>query len=134
MAAVAKTSGWTAFAEPRRTGLENATAESFEPHVGEVFEFLKPAGERGVSPTVALTLKRVSRHDNIARIEARMPGTRGKRSRESFSLLFELPAGEPLSEGLHEFARGPFKNCPILLSQVQSVKSRRPLLYEAVFG
>jgi hypothetical protein len=133
-AAVAKTSAWTAFAEPGRGGLDNATAESFEPHIGELFEFLKPAGERGVFPTVALTLKRVSHHDNIARIEARIPGTRGKRTRQSFSLLFELPAGEPLSEGLHEFARGPFKNCPILLSHVQSAKNHRPLVYEAVFG
>ena len=135
VAGVARANRWIAFAEPAKGGLENATAESFAPYTGETFEFLKPAAERGiVSPTVELRLKTVSRHDHIARIEARMPAIRGKRKRESFSLLFELPGHESLGPGLHEFAQGRFKGCPIFLSRVLSPKSHEPILYEAVFG
>lgn len=135
VAGVARANRLIAFAAPARRGLENATAESFAPYAGETFEFLKSVGERGiVSPTVELRLKAVSRHDNIARIETRMPAIRGKRKRESFSLLFELPGHEPLGPGLHEFAHGEFKGCPIFLSQVQSAKSNGLILYEAIFG
>jgi hypothetical protein len=135
VAGVARANRLIALAAPARHGLENATAESFAPHVGETFGFLKSARDRGVlSPAVELRLTAVSHHDNIARIEARMPAIRGQRKRDSFSLLFELPGREPLGPGLHEFAHGEFKGCPILLSQVQSVKNQGPIRYEAVFG
>jgi hypothetical protein len=135
VAGVARGSRWIAFAAPARHGLENATAESFAPHLGETFGFLKPAGERGIlSPSVELRLTTVARHENLARIEAGIPAIRGRRKRESFSLFFELPGHEPLGPGLHEFARGEFQGCPLFLSRVQSVKNHEPIFYEAVFG
>jgi Domain of unknown function (DUF6916) len=134
VAGVARANRLIAFAKLVKGGLENATAESFAPYEGTTFEFLRPAGERGgVSPSVELRLKSVSRHDNIARIEARMPAIRGQRKRESFSLLFELPGQEPLGAGLHEFAHGQFKGCPIFLSRVLNAKDHSTF-YEAVFG
>jgi hypothetical protein len=132
---VARANGRIAFAKSARSGLESATAESFTPYIGKTLTFVQPAGERGiVSPAVGLKLKTVSRHENIARIEARMPAIDGKRKRESFSLLLELPGREPLGPGLHEFARGEFKGCPVFLSRVQSAKNHEPIFYEAVFG
>jgi uncharacterized protein DUF6916 len=124
-----------AFANPPRRGLETATAESFDPCIGKTFEFLKPAAERGLlAPTVAMELKAVARHENIARIEARTPSLRGKRKRDSFSLLFEMQGAEPLGPGLHEFAQGEFRGCPVLLTRVGSAASKLPARYEAVFG
>jgi hypothetical protein len=124
-----------AFAKPPRRGLETATAESFDPGIGKTFEFLKPAAERGLlAPTVALELKAVARHENIARIEARTPSLSRKRKRQSFSLLFEMQRGEPLGPGLHEFAQGEFRGCPVLLTRVLGTGSNLPLRYEAVFG
>jgi len=125
----------TAWAMPMRRGLESATAESFQPGVGKTFEFLKPAGERGLfASTVSLKLMAVTRHEHLARIEARSPALRGKRKRESFSLLFELQGREPLGPGLHEFARGEFRGCPLFLSRVESSGNNLPIRYEAVFG
>jgi len=124
-----------AFAKPATQGLEKATAESFDPSIGKTFEFLKPAAERGLlAPTVSLKLEAVTRHENIARMEAQKPSLRGKRKRESFSLLFEMQGREPLGPGLHEFAQGEFRGCPVLLTRVNSVGSNLPMHYEAVFG
>jgi len=132
-AGVAQAGALYAFVKPRR-GLESATAESFMAHVGRTLVFLKPAEERGAgSATVELKLKSVEQHEYIARLEAGMPGTYGKRKRDSFTLLFEKPGSEPLSAGLHEFAQGEFKGCPVFLSRVGGGK-KGPLRYEAVFG
>ena len=134
-AGVMKADRLAAFAMPMRRGLEGATAESFQPGVGKTFEFLKPAGERSLfTPTVRLKLTAVTRHENIARIEARRPALRGKRKRESISLLFELQGREPLGPSLHEFARGEFRGCPLFLSRVEGSDNHHPLRYEAVFG
>ena len=123
------------FAMPARRGLETATPESFDSSIGKTFEFLKPADEGGLfSPTVALKLTAVTRHENIARAEARNPSLRGKRKRQSFSLLLELQGREPLGPGLHEFARGEFRRCPIFLSRVGGSDNHLPIRYEAVFG
>jgi hypothetical protein len=135
IAGVAPADQLAAFAKPLGRGLENATAESFAPHVGETFEFAEPAGERGLfAATIPLKLKAVTRHDNVARIEARMPSLRGARKRESFSLLFELQGGRELGPSLHEFAHGEFKGSPLFLSRVLAAKKARTILYEAVFG
>lgn len=133
VAGMARASRCFAFAKPATRGLESATADSFVPCVGKTFAFLKPAEQRGiVAASVELKLKSVSRHDNISRIEAAIPATHGKRTRESFSLLFE--GHEPLGPGLHEFAHGEFKGSPVFLSQVQGAKTKGSMLYEAVFG
>jgi len=125
----------SALAMPARRGLETAAAEWFTPSIGKTFEFLKPAGEGGLfAPTVALKLTAVTRHENIAQIEARMASLRGKRKRESFSLLFELQGREPLGPGLHEFAQGEFRRCALFLSRVGSSGDSLPIRYEAVFG
>lgn len=124
-----------AFARPAKRGLETATAESFYPSIGEAIEFLKPAGQRGLfSRTVFLKLTAVTQHKNIAGIEARMPALRGKRKRESFSLLFELQRREPLGPGLHEFAGGEFRHSSVFLSRVGRRENNLPICYEAVFG
>jgi hypothetical protein len=134
VAGVAQAGRVFAFAKPAKRGLENATTESFSPHVGETLAFLKPASDRGmIRSTVELKLTEVTRHENIARIEARNPAIRGKRQREPFSLLFELQGREPLGPGLHEFARGEFQDCPVFLSPVLDAK-KGPMRYEAVFG
>lgn len=135
VAGVAQAGRVFALAKPARRGLENATAASFSPHVGETFAFLKPASDRGmIRSTVELKLASVTRHENIARIEARNPAIHGKRKREPFSLLFELQGREPLGSGLHEFAQGEFQDCPVFLSPVQGPKHNGPIRYEAVFG
>jgi hypothetical protein len=135
VAGVAQAGRVFAFAKPAKRGLENATTESFSPHLGETFAFLKPPSDRGmVLSPVELRLEKVMRHENIVQIEARIPALRGKRKREPFSLLFELKGREPLGPGLHEFARGEFKGCPVFLSPVQSAKNKGPIRYEAVFG
>ncbi len=132
---VARAGGLFAFVNPAKRGLENATVESFAPHIGTTFRFLKPSAEGGfLSSTVELSLASVTRHEKITRLEACTPATYGKRKREPFSLLFELRRQEPLGAGLHEFAQGEFKGCPVFLSRVLSAGNHAPIRYEAVFG
>ena len=134
-AGVAPTGRLFAIAKPSGRGLERATAESFEPQIGQTFEFLKPEAERGLfASTVSLKLEEVTRHTEIARLEERRPALRGKRKRQSFSLVFLLQGSNPLGQGLHVFSRGTFCGCPLFLSRVQSSDNKLPLRYEAVFG
>jgi len=135
VAGVAGTKPLMALVRPMRGGLEAATADSFAPLAGRMLAFRELPSEGGVtSPTVAMRLVSVTRHEHISRAEARMPELRGKRKRESFSLLFALSGSKPLGPGLHEFTRGEFKGCPVFLSRVGSAGKTGLLHYEAIFG
>jgi hypothetical protein len=130
-------SAWRSFGIWKRpkASLRNVTAESFEPYEGQQFLFARPPAAPAVfSKTVELKLAKVSPHEHITRIESRDAATRGKRTRESFSLLFEMKGGEPLGEGLHRLVHRDFEECEILLSQVSRPRPDGTLLYEAVFG
>jgi len=118
-----------------RGGLESATADSFSPLVGRTLSFRESPSEGSILPsTVAMKLVSVTRHEHISRLERQIPELRGKRKRESFSLLFELSGSKPLGTGLHEFTRGEFKGCPVLLSRVASASKTGLFHYEAIFG
>jgi hypothetical protein len=115
--------------------LQSVTAESFKPYEGQDFLFARPrAGAALFSRTVELKLAKVTPHEHISRLESREAATRGKRTRESFSLLFELKGGEPLGEGLHRLVHREFEGCEIFLSRVSRPRPDGTLLYEAVFG
>jgi hypothetical protein len=115
--------------------LQSVTVESFKPYEGQGFLFARPRVAAALfSRTVELKLAKVTPHEHISRLESRDPAARGKRSRESFSLLFELKGGEPLGEGLHRLVHRDFEGCEIFLSQVSRPRPDGTLLYEAVFG
>jgi len=115
--------------------LQDVTADSFRPYEGRELVFARPVADRRVfSRSVELKLAKVTAHERIARIESRNPAKYGKRSRESFSLLFELKDAEPLGEGLHRLVHGDFEGCQLFLSQVSKPRPDGTLLYEAVFG
>jgi hypothetical protein len=115
--------------------LQDLTAESFRPYEGRDLVFARPVADRSIfSPSVRLRLVKVAAHEHIARIESQDPAKYGKRSRESFSLLFELKGGEPLGEGLHRLVHGDFDGCQLFLSQISKPRPDGTLLYEAVFG
>lgn len=118
-----------------KQGLRNVTVEAFQPYEGQLFLFARPrAGSAVFSKAVELKLAKVAPHEHITRIESRDAAIRGKRSRESFSLLFELKRGEPLGEGLHRLVHRDFEGCEVFLSQISRPKPDGTLLYEAVFG
>jgi len=118
-----------------RLRIEDVTAESFLPFVGRKFTFHCPAqGGNSTASSVNLKLASVMRHENISRIESGIPAIRGKRRRESFSLLFELRGEDPLGPGLHQLEHPDFEASPLLLSQVCGSKRDSTMYYEAVFG
>jgi len=123
-----------AFASAAAMRLQDVTADTFEPYLGRFIEFKAPASASGVSTgKVALRLASIDRHDHLSRMESRNPATRGKRTREPFSLLFESH-GTPLSAGLHTIAHRDFASCELLLSAVCRPKADGTIYYEAVFG
>ena len=123
-----------AFASPAAIRLQDVTADTFEPYLGRVIEFRAPATPSGIpSRNVALKLAKIDRHDHLSLMESRNPATRGKRTREPFSLLFESH-GTPLSAGLHTIAHKNFASCELLLSAVCGPKADGTIYYEAVFG
>jgi hypothetical protein len=116
-------------------GLREATADTFEPYVGQTFDFREPSPDRGFFPIcVRLKLAKVTRHENITRIEARDRAKYGKRSRESFSLLFELRGRKSLASSLVEIAHEDFRGALIFLSPVLAPAPDGTKFYEATFG
>lgn len=134
VAGIAPTASVAAEENPALKDLSEATADSFAPLVGKTILFLKPVEHRQTTSTVALKLTEVSRHEHIAAAEARMASAPGKRSRSSFSLVFELEGREPLGSGLHAFAEGEFKGSLLFLSALGPGGKNKTLRYEAVFG
>ena len=123
-----------AFANPSALHLREFTANAFEPYLGRFIEFKAPASASGVSTrSVALKLAKIDRHDQLSLAESRNPGTRGKRTRAPFSLLFES-RGSLQSEGLHSMAHRDFESCELLLSAVCMPRADGTVYYEAVFG
>lgn len=126
---------WMTVWKGAKQGLSEMTANSFQPYEGQQFLFARPRlGAAETSRSVELKLAKVTPHEHITRIESCDPATRGKRTRESFSLLFELKGGEPLGQGLHRLVHHDFSDCELFLSQVSGPRADGSLLYEAVFG
>jgi hypothetical protein len=118
-----------------KDNLEDVTAESFKPYEGLDMVFSRPVAGGGIfSRSVALKLAKVTTHKSITQFESQNPAIYGKRSREPFSLIFELKGGEPLGEGLHRIIQRDFAGCQLFLSQVSRPRPDGTLLYEAVFG
>jgi hypothetical protein len=123
-----------AFAHSAAVRLQDVTADTFLPYLGRVIEFRTPVTPLASSSgKVALVLARIDRHGHLSLAESRNPATRGKRTREPFSLLFES-RGTQLSEGLHTIAHRDFASCELLLSPVGRPKADGTIYYEAVFG
>ena len=123
-----------AFAHSAAVRLQDVTADTFLPYLGRVIEFRAPVTPLASSSgKVALVLAGIDRHDHLSIAESRNPATRGKRTREPFSLLFES-RGTQLSEGLHTIAHRDFASCELLLSAVGRPNADGTTYYEAVFG
>jgi hypothetical protein len=123
-----------AFAHSAAVRLQDVTADTFLPYLGRVIEFRTPVTPLASSyGNVALVLAGIDRHDHLSIAESRNPATRGKRTREPFSLLFES-CGTRLPEGLHAIADRDFAACELLLSPVGRPKADGTIYYEAVFG
>jgi hypothetical protein len=123
-----------AFAHSAAVRLQDVTADTFLPFLGRVIEFRTPVTPLASSSRkAALVLARIDRHGHLSLAESRNPATRGKRTREPFSLLFES-RGTQLSEGLHTIAHRDFASCELLLSPVGRPKADGTIYYEAVFG
>lgn len=116
--------------------LKELTAESFRPYEGQQFVFSRPREGRSIlSQSVGMKLTGVSVHERVAQMEAKNPARyAGKRSRKSFSLVFELKDGAPLGNGLHRLNHGDFDGCELFLSQISRPRPDGTLQYEAVFG
>jgi hypothetical protein len=118
-----------------KQNLKDVTAESFRPYAGRDMVFSRPAIGTGIiSPTVKMKLAEVTVHESAIRIESRNPAKYAKRSREPFSLVFELKEDAPLDEGLHRLMHPDFTGDELFLSQVTQLRPDGTLLYEAVFG
>ncbi len=118
-----------------KQNLQDLTAESFKPFEGSDLVFSRPVASGGIfSRTVAMKLAKVTTHEHVTRVEAQNPRIYGKRSREPFSLVFELKGAEPLGDGLHRVIHRDFEGCQLFLSQVSQPRPDGTLLYEAVFG
>ena len=122
-----------AFAHSAAVRLQDVTADTFLPYLGRVIEFRAPVTPLASSSKVALVLAGIDRHDHLSIAESRNPATRGKRTREPFSLLFES-RGTRLPEGLHAIAHRDFAACELLLSAIGRPKADGTIYYEAVFG
>ena len=116
--------------------LAELTAGSFQPYEGQDFVLARPVAAGAIfSRSVELRLAKVAVHGRVAQIESRNPARYlGKRTRQSFSLHFELQGGEPLGDGLHRLIHRDFVGCQLFLSQVSKPRPDGTLLYEAVFG
>jgi hypothetical protein len=118
-----------------KQNLQDLTAESFLPFEGCDLVFSRPVASGGIfSRTVAMKLAKVTTHEHVTQIEAQNPAIYSKRSREPFSLVFELKGAEPLEDGLHRLIHKDFEGCQVFLSQVSQPRPDGTLLYEAVFG
>jgi hypothetical protein len=118
-----------------KQNLQDLTAESFRPHEGRDLIFSRSVARGGIfSRSVAMKLAKVTIYEHIIKIESRNPAIYGKRSREPFSLVFELKGAELLGEGLHRLIHKDFEGCQLFLSQVSQPGSDGTLLYEAVFS
>jgi hypothetical protein len=116
-------------------GLRELTAESFRRFEGSDLRFSRPVARGGIlSRTVALKLTEVITHDKTTQIEARNPEIYQKRSREPFSLVFELKGDKPLEEGLHRLIHKDIAACDLFLSRISQPRSDGAIFYEAVFG
>jgi hypothetical protein len=122
------------FGKRPKFNLKDVTAESFKPFEGRDLAFSRPATSGApFSRSVTLRLARVETHEQATQIETRNPANYGQRSREPFSLAFELKGSEPLGDGLHRLNQGEFAGCELFLSQVSRPRPDGTLLYEAVF-
>ncbi|HUA22280.1 MAG TPA: hypothetical protein VMB25_26225 [Bryobacteraceae bacterium] len=107
--------------------MQNYTAETFQPYVGQVIEFERPAGATGfLGQRVRLEL-----------LEVRKPNSGGRPEgfREMFALLFALRSPEPLGNGLHRIAHDDFQPGDWFVTRVL-VPGGDPgvAYYESVFG
>jgi len=121
----------TASIHSAKPKLEEYTAETFRPYVGQVFTFLRPEQQPKVSAgRVELELLLVSTpRGNV--VTAPSAG-----SSRPFSLLFALKQDMPvLTAGLHRLSHDSFEECDCFLSRVYvpGRDSQKPY-YEAVFG
>lgn len=118
-----------------RFRLQDVNAESFLPYVGKTLIFESSAGEQSfASATMELRLAKVTPHENISRIESHNPAMKGKRKRESFSLLFEQKDPEPLGQGLHRLTHADFEDFQLFLCHVGAPGPDGTVYVEAVFG
>lgn len=118
-----------------KQNLQDLTAESFRPYEGRDMVFSRPVAGGGIfSRSVAMKLAKVTTHEHITQIESRNPAIYGKRSREPFSLVFELKGGEPLGDGLHRLIHKDFEGCQLFLSEISQPRPDGTVVYEAVFS
>jgi len=112
----------------RRHSIADFTADLFLSHIGELFEWERPASRTGTGEEKArMRLIEVTRH----------PSYRGE-CREPFSLLFAMTGQRELERGLHTLAHPSFERCELLLSRVTVPPYERQepdgIYYEAVFN
>jgi hypothetical protein len=115
-------------------GLQSFAAEMFQPMVGRMVAFLRPA------PSPDAT----SPDGGRARVEMELIDVRVSTSgnfagkRQPFSLLFTLRHVAPLDDRLlHQLAEPGFEECELLLSRLYVPELDRrdgTMFYEAVFG
>ncbi len=123
------------FWQSAKYNLRELTADTFRPYEGSELLFSRPVSGVGAhSGTVKLKLAQVTVHERITQIESKHPTKYAKRTREPFSLVFELVGGEPLREGLHRLKHEDFAGCELFLTQIARPRPDGKLLYEAVFG
>jgi hypothetical protein len=111
--------------EPRvKFAMEHYTAETFEPYVGQVFEFDPTADLPGVAGNrVQLELLEVTRSTPA-------PGFR-----PPFALLFALRGPTSLGNGLHKIAHEDFEPCDWFVNRVVVTgRDPRTAYCQAVFG
>jgi hypothetical protein len=112
---------------PRGTHeMNDYTADTFVPHVGQTLTFDAP--QEGETPARSVRLQL---------LEVRRPqsGSRPAGFREPFSLMFAVADGQPSEKGLHRIAHTDFAPCDWLLTRVHMPgRDPRMAYYEAVFG
>ena len=104
------------------------TADLFLPHIGELFEWERPASRNGTGEGNArMYLIEVARQPHH-------PGA----CREPFSLLFRMKGQGALEWGLHTLVHPKFERCELFLSRVTVPQYGRKdpdgIYYEAVFS
>ena len=106
--------------------MDDYTRALFQPHVGKVFEFDRPASQSATSDRVRLELIEIS---------GPPAGTAAAGFREPFTLLFALRGAGELSTGLHRLAHHDFEPCEWFLNRVfVPDRDGRQSYYQAVFG
>jgi hypothetical protein len=106
--------------------MQEYTAETFKPHVGEMFRF-EPSGNAesngGAGPAL------------LELIEVAAGPTVADGLRQQFLLLFVLRSDRPLGPGLHRIVRAGFESCDWFLNRiVVPGRDPRAAYYQAVFG